>query len=81
MTTKKILIMGLGAGTTEAAIRSLLGRFGPVVQVSIVREGDADNPVALVEMDIDDAAAANLVFRLSNYWHEGAIVTARLLHH
>lgn len=81
MTTKKILITGLRAGATEASIQSWLGRFGPVVQVDIIREGSAADPFALVEMDIGDGVAAYLVSRLSNYWHEGAVVNARLLHH
>jgi RNA recognition motif. (a.k.a. RRM, RBD, or RNP domain) len=81
MTTKKILIRGLGGGVTEVDVQSWLGRFGPIVQVDIIREGNAANPYALVQMDIGDAAAATLVSRLSNYWHEGAVVSAWLLHH
>ena len=79
--TKKILITGLGAGVTEEGVRSLLGRFGTVVQVDIIREGSADKPLALVEMCIGNGSAAYLVTRLSNYWHEGSSVSARLLHH
>jgi hypothetical protein len=81
MTTKKILISGLGSKATEDSIRSWLGHFGPVVLVDIIRDGDADNPVVLVELAIGDEAAANLVSRLSDYWHEGKLVNARLLHH
>jgi hypothetical protein len=81
MTTKNILISGLGAGSTEEGIRSWLGHFGPVVRVNIIRDGDATDPVALVEMEIGSEAAANLVSRLSEYWHEGKLVNARLLIH
>jgi len=81
MTTKKFLISGLGANATEESIRSWLVLFGPVLRIDIIREGDADYPVALAEMDIGDAAAAHLVSRLSDYWHEGKLINARRLHH
>ena len=81
MTTKTILAMGLGSGVTEAGIRSWHGRFGPVVRVDIIREGNAANPVALVEMAIGDGVAAYLASRLSKYWHDGAVVNAWPLMH
>ena len=81
MTTKKILITGLGAAATEESIRSWLGRFGQVVRVDIIRDGDADRPIAVVEMEIGEGAAAYLAFRLSDYGHDGDQVKARLLHH
>lgn len=81
MTTKKFLIMGLGPDSTEESIRRWLGHFGPVVLVDIIRDGDAADPVTFVEMAIGDAAAAHLVSRLSDYWHEGKLINARLLHH
>jgi hypothetical protein len=81
MTTKKFLIMGLGGTATEESVRSWLSHFGPVVRVDIIRDGNANDPVAFVEMEIGDEAAAHLVSRLSDYWHEGKLVNARLLHH
>jgi len=81
VTTKKILITGLGAAATEESIRSWLGRFGPVVRVDIIRDGDADRPVAVVEMEISDGVAECLAFRLSDYGHDGDQVCARLLNH
>ena len=81
MTTKKFLITGLGTAANEDSIRSWLGHFGPVVLVDIIRDGDAADPITFVEMEISDAAAAHLVSRLSDYWHDGKLVNARLLHH
>ena len=81
MTTKKILIKGLGADVTESAIRSRLDRFGPVARVDIIREGSAADPSALVEMDISDKAAEYLVFRMSSIWHDDTVVSAQLLNH
>lgn len=81
MTTKKILITGLGAAANEESIRSWLGQFGPVVRVDIIRDGEAADPVAFVEIEIGNEEAAHLVSRLTDYWHEGKLVNARLLHH
>ena len=81
MTTKKILVTGLGAGVTEVDIRSWLGRFGRVVQVDIIREGSTADSSAVVEMVIGDAVAAYLVMRLSSFWAEGSLVRSRLLNH
>lgn len=81
MTTKKFLIMGLGADSTEESIRTWLSRFGQVERVEIVRDGNPDDPVALVEMSIGDGAAAYLLSQLTDSWHEGKRVTAQRLHH
>lgn len=81
MSTKKILITGLCNAATEESIRAWLGHFGPVERVDIVRDGSANDPVALVEMSIGDGAAAYLVSRLTDYWHDGKLVNARLLNH
>jgi hypothetical protein len=78
---KKILLVGLGPQATEAGICSWLSGFGPVIDVELVREGDAMAPVALIRMDIGDAEAFYIVSRISNYWHEGSLVSARLLTH
>ncbi len=76
---EEILLMGLSPTTTEAEVRTWLSSFGPVLSVDIVREGDAKAPVAVVEMDITDAQAFRIVSRISNYWHDGSLVSARLL--
>lgn len=81
MITKKLLITGLGATATDDSIRSLLGRFGPVARVDVIRDGDAKHPVAIVEMAIDDEGASNLVFRLSDHVHDGKPINALILNH
>ncbi len=81
MTTKKILITGIGVDATEQDIRSLLGQFGPVDQIEIICEGSAEEPVALVEMDISDGQAFHLTQRITGYWHEGGVLSAHLMMH
>jgi hypothetical protein len=78
---KKILLMGLSATATEAGVRSWLSGFGSVLNVDFVREGDAKTPVAVIEMDITDGQAFLIVSRISSYWHDGSLVSARLMAH
>lgn len=81
MTTKKILLMGLSATATETGIHSWLSGFGAVRKVNLVREGDATAPLAIIEMDISDGEAFLIVSRISSHWHDGSLISARLLIH
>ena len=81
MTTKKFLITGLGFAATEEGLLAWLSHFGQIERVQVIRDGNPDEPVALVEMTISDGAAGYLLSHLTDYWHEGKLVSARLLHH
>jgi hypothetical protein len=79
MTTKTLLLTGLHASSTEDGIRDWMQRFGPVIHLKLVRDGNAAAPVAMVQMQISEAEAFFIVSRISNYWHEGSLVSARLM--
>ena len=76
MAMKKFIFTGFGPATTEENIQSWLGEFGPVVDVEIIRDGNAMMLVAFVEMDIGDEQALYLTSCINNYWHEGNMVNA-----
>jgi fructose 1,6-bisphosphatase len=78
---KKIMITGLGSDVTEESIRESLERVGPVSAVEIIRDGDPERPVVVVTMDIDDPTAYAITSRVTEYWHEGHMLNARLLLH
>lgn len=78
---KKIMLTGLAPEVTEAAIKTSLEKVGPVRHVTIIRDGDPANPVVIVEMDISDLQAFNLVSRVTDFWHDGHTINARLLLH
>jgi hypothetical protein len=78
---KKIMFSGLGAAVTEAGLREALEKFGPVHSVTIYREGNEAAPVAVVEMDLSDVQAFQLTTRVTDIWHDGRMVNARLLLH
>ncbi|WP_412479732.1 hypothetical protein [Azonexus sp. IMCC34839] len=78
---KKIMFTGLLPDVTEEAVRESLEKVGPVHSVSIIRDGDAAAPVVIVQMDISDALAFKLTSRVTDYWHNGHMINARLLLH
>ena len=81
MAMKKFLLTGFGPATTKENIQSFLGEFGPVVEVDILRDGNATLLVAFVEMDIGDEQALHLTSRFNNFRHEGHRVNVwRVLH-
>jgi hypothetical protein len=81
MATKVLLLTGLGATSTEDGVREWMRGFGPVRHVEFVRDGNPAAPVAVVEMEISEAQAFFIVSRISDYWHEGSLVSARLMVH
>jgi hypothetical protein len=66
---------------TEEAVRKSLEKVGPVHTVSIIKDGDASAPLVIVEMDISDVQAFQLTSRVTDYWHDGHMINARLLLH
>jgi hypothetical protein len=76
---KKIMFSGLSADVTESAIRESLQKLGPVHSILIIADDDASSPVAIVEMSIDDELAYKLTSRVTDYWHNGHMINARLL--
>jgi hypothetical protein len=78
---KKIMFTGLQPGVTEAAIRESLEKVGPVLHVSIIRDGDPESPMVIVEMDISDEQAFHITSRVTDFWHDGHMINAHLLHH
>jgi RNA recognition motif. (a.k.a. RRM, RBD, or RNP domain) len=78
---KKIIFTGLQPEVTEEAVRDSLEKVGPVRHVSIIRDGDPKAPVVIVEMDISDTQAYQLTTRVTDYWHDGHMINARLMLH
>lgn len=72
----KILLVGLGSAATVADLTSWLVRYGPVLDVHIVREGDASAPMAVVDMDASAIQASVIAYRISASRHGGAAVSA-----
>ena len=76
---KRILLTGVQPGITEDTVRRVLADVGSVSQITIVRDGNPDRPLVVVEMSISAAAAHLLVARLTDYWLDGSRLSAHLL--
>jgi hypothetical protein len=78
---KKVLLVGFDGSLTEESVRSLLERFGPIHRVDILRQGNANAPLVVVEMDIGDATTVLLTSRIRRYWSKGRVINAHALVH
>ena len=78
---KKILLTGLNSDVTAEKLGEALSRFGEVIAVQIVRDGDPDAPIAIVQMNISDQQSHILTTRITDIWHAGQRVNARLILH
>lgn len=78
---KKIMFSGLPADITEDSVRAAMEKLGPVGSLSIIREGNPDAPVVVVELDISDGWAHMITSRTTDLWHDGRVINARILPH
>lgn len=77
----KLLLTGLPAQAQEDKVAMAMGKLGPVGQVTIYREGDADTAWAVVEMAISQAQALDITRRVSHIWVEGRSITITIMTH
>lgn len=78
---KKIMITGVRPEATEESIRESFAGVGPVHKVTIVPESDGQSLSVILEMDISDAWAYKITSRVTDFWHDGHMINARLLLH
>lgn len=53
--------------------------FGPVIQVSKIVEGDADQPWVIVEMDLDPVRLQEVAQRIDGIYYIDRFITAHVL--
>lgn len=78
---KRLILSGLPPDVSEESIRTMLMRFGQVKQILIVRDGDPNQPVAIVEINLSDMEAFDLASRITDIWHDGRRVNIWTLRH
>jgi hypothetical protein len=78
---KKIMFSGLPTDISEEQIRSALAKFGAIKQIFIIKDGDPNQPVAVVEIDLNDSEAFDLASRVTDLWHDGHRINAWVLRH
>lgn len=78
----KMLVTGLRPGVTEDEVRMGMEKLGPVDTVEIVstQREDEKNCWAIVEMPISAEKAEQIASRVTDIWHEGAMVNIQVMH-
>lgn len=78
---KKIMLTGLSPAVSEESVKAAMEKFGPVLSVAIIRDGEPNAPWVIVEMDIGDEQAHQLTSRVTDIWNDGKMLNARILLH
>jgi hypothetical protein len=79
MDTKVVLLTGLKADVSEEEVRLWMQTFGTVTHVKCLRDGDPNAPIAMVKMHITQAQGFFIASRLNSRWHQGSLISARVM--
>ncbi len=77
----KIVLSGLQRDFDLETLRDRMTRFGPVVDIQAVRDGDPEHPWAVVEMAIDAAEATEIARRIDGIYYIDRFIRARVMLH
>lgn len=67
----KLCLGGFPPDASPDDIRAGLERYGEVVAVTLITEGNPDKPLAMVEFAMDPISLHDLAVRLDGLWHDG----------
>lgn len=77
----KILLTGLQRDFDPDALRDRMTKFGRVVGVQAVRDGDPEQPWAIVDMALDVASATEVARRIDGIYYIDRFIHARVMLH
>jgi hypothetical protein len=77
----KILLTGLQPDFDLVALRERMCHFGPVVDIQVVRDGDPQQPWAVVEMALGVAEATEVARRIDGIHYVDRFIRARVMLH
>ena len=77
----KILLTGLQRDFDPDALRDRMTKFGDVISVQAVRDGDPEHPWALVDMAMDVATATEVARRIDGIYYIDRFIHARVMLH
>lgn len=76
----KVRITNLPADVAESDIRGLLDESEDIRNIELIEEGDADSPVAVVEMDGDAAAEAVVALINGRNWKNAVLRADKIIY-
>ena len=77
----KILLSGLQQDFDLETLRERMTKFGPVLDVQVVRDGDPEQPWAIVDMDLGAAGATRVARRIDGIYYIDRFIHARVMLH
>jgi len=77
----KILLTGLQRDFDVDDLRGRMSRFGHVIDIQVVRDGDPEQPWALVEMALNVAVGTEVARRIDGIYHIDRFIHARVMLH
>jgi hypothetical protein len=77
----KILVIGLQPDFDPEALRERMAHFGPVIDIQVVRDGDPQQPWAVVEMALGVAEATEVARRIDGIHYLDRFIRARVMLH
>jgi hypothetical protein len=75
----KILFTGGYTDISEQYGREKFERLSPIQEFQTIRDGDAQHPYVLLMIEISDELAYRIKGRLTDNYHKGHMIHARLL--
>ncbi|MBP9906708.1 MAG: RNA-binding protein [Rhodoferax sp.] len=77
----KILLSGLQRDFDVDTLRERMSKFGHVINIQAVRDGDPDQPWAVVEMAMGVAEGTEVARRIDGIYHIDRFIHARVMLH
>lgn len=77
----KILLTGLQRDFDVDALRDRMLKFGYVIHIQVVRDGDPEQPWAVVEMALNVAEGTEVARRIDGIYHIDRFIHARVMLH
>ena len=75
----KLILSGLGPETDPGQLSERMSRFGPVLGLEPVLEGDPDRPWFIVDLDIPPTAATAVARRIDGISFNGRFLHATVM--
>jgi hypothetical protein len=77
----KIVMSGLQPDFDPDLLKERMSKYGTVLSITEVRDGDPDRPWAIVDMGLSVAEATELARRIDGIWYVDRFIRAHVMLH
>lgn len=75
----KLMLTGLPANAIEENVAEGMRKLGPVENVTVFHEGNADSSWAIVEMPISNERAQKIKEQVNSIWYKGKAINISIM--